>query len=278
MGGTVNINTRSPLDYKKTKFNASFTGQLEDLTDDWGDKYTISFITQNDAQPFGIALDYNYSDRLTRSDQVIIPGWQGIDETHKEWTKNKWAALAAANGLDYLFYPIDASSRVRTYDRQREGYNGTLSFRPSDNVEVNIRGFASLLDDYDTNSALSVRLRDLVVGGGRDVTKYDWEFDGPNAVFFEAPSSAVKGGWRGYRNVATLRENEWESKGTSIDLDWQLGDASNLYFAFGGNSGRGDKTTYPVVDFRDAIGFSVDLRDDSRFPQTIIDGGGANIA
>ncbi|MGD9265196.1 MAG: TonB-dependent receptor plug domain-containing protein, partial [Lysobacterales bacterium] len=282
VGGTVNIRTRGPLDYKVTKFNASYTGQLEDLTDDWGSKYTISFITQNDAQTFGISLDYNYSDRLTRSDQVIIPGWQGIDDSHKDWKSRGWDDLAAEYGLDYLFYPIDASSRVRTYDRQREGYNATLSFRPSDNVEINVRGFASLLDDYDTNSALSVRIRDLVVGNRRDVTIYDWVFDGPNAVFFDATnlnignSAGPRGSntWRGYRNVATLRENEWESKGSSIDLDWQLGDTSNLYFAVGGNTGRGDKTTYPVVDFRDAIGFSVDLRDDFRFPQTIIDGGG----
>jgi iron complex outermembrane receptor protein len=276
VGGTVNIRTRGPLDFKTTKFNLSMTGQYEDLTDDWGDKYVVSFITQNDDQTFGISLDYNYSDRLTRSDQVIIPGWTGVDETHRDYTSRGWDDLLAENGLDYLYFPMDASSRVRVYDRQREGYNGAISWRPTDNVEINLRAFTSLLDDYDTNNTAQVRIRDLVIGGGRNVNNYEWEFDGNDVVFFDATDANIGGGWRAYRNIATLRQNEWQSNGGGMDFDWQLTDTANLYFAFGGSSGSGDKETYPVVDFRDAIGFSVDLRDNPRYPQSVIVGGGTD--
>ncbi len=113
-------------------------------------------------------------------------------------------------------------------------------------------------------------------GGGRNVNDYEWEFDGPNAVFFDATDANIRAGWRGYRDVATLRENEWSSDGYSFDMNWDLSDTRNLYIAMGCNTGSGDKLTYPVVDFRDAVGFSVDLRDDWRFPQTIIDGGGTD--
>jgi iron complex outermembrane receptor protein len=276
VGGTVNIRTRSPLDYKTTRINASVGGQYEDLTGDWGSKLTGSFITQNDDQTFGFSLNANYSDRLTRSDQVIIPGWTGKDETSSDWGSRGWDDLAAANGLDYLFYPMDASSRVRTYDRERYGGDTTISWRPSDTMEFNLRGFYSVLDDWDTNQTAQVRIRDLVVGGGRNVNDYDWAFDGPNAVFFDATDANIGAGWRGYRNIATLREWEWTSKGGSLDFDWQLSDTRNLYFALGSNKGSGDKLTYPVVDFRDAVGFSVDLRDDPRFPQSIINGGGTD--
>lgn len=276
VGGTVNIRTRSPLDYKTTKINASVSGQYEDLTDDWGSKLTGSIITQNDSQTFGFALNANYSDRLSRSDQVIIPGWSQRDETHKDWSSRGWDDLAAENGLDYLFYPMDASSRIRTYDRQRYGGDTTFSWRPKDNMEFNLRGFYSALDDFDTNQTAQVRIRDLVIGGGRNVNNYDWEFDGPVAVFFDATDANIGGGWRGYRNIATLRKNKWTSKGGSLDFDWQLNDTQNLYFAIGSNTGTGDKLTYPVVDFRDAVGFSVDLRNDPRFPQSIINGGGTD--
>ena len=274
VGGTVNIKTRSPLDYKTTKINASVAGLYEDLTDDWGSKVVGSIITQNDAQTFGFALNANYSDRLTRSDQVIIPGWSLRDENHKDWSSRGWDDLAAENGLDYLFYPMDASSRIRTYDRERYGGDTTFSWRPSDNMEINLRGFYSVLDDFDTNNTAQVRIRDLVIGGGRNVNNYDWEFDGNDAVFFDATDANIGGGWRAYRNIATLRENEWKSKGGSLDFDWQLSDTQNLFLAIGTNTGSGDKMTFPVVDFRDAIGFSVDLRDDPSFPQSIINGGG----
>lgn len=276
VGGTINIRTRNPLDYKKMKLNLSAMAQYEDLTEDWGSKFTGSYLVQNSAQTFGFSIDANYSDRLTRSDQVVIPGWLGIDETYKDWTSRGWDELAAANGLDYLFYPIDASSRVRTYDRQRTGVNPTFSWRPTDTLEFNLRGFYSKLDDYDTNNSAQVRIRDLVIGGGRDVNNYTWGFDGPAAVFFDATDANIRGAWRGYRNIATLRENEWKSKGFSLDMDWDLGNDSKLYAAIGTNSGNGDKLTYPVVDFRDAVGFSVDLRDDPRFPQSIINGGGTD--
>jgi len=276
VGGTVNIRTRSPLDYKTTKINASVAGLYEDLTDNWGSKIAGSLITQNDAQTFGFALNANYSDRLTRSDQVIIPGWSLRDENHKDWSSRGWDDLAAENGLDYLFYPMDASSRVRTYDRQRYGGDTTFSWRPSDDIEMNLRGFYSVLEDYDTNNTAQVRIRDLVIGGGRNVNNYDWEFDGNDAVFFDATDANIAGGWRAYRNIATLRENEWTTKGGSLDFDWQLSDTQNLYLAIGTNTGSGDKLTYPVVDFRDAVGFSVDLRDDPRFPQSIINGGGTD--
>ena len=274
VGGTVNIKTRSPLDYKSTRINATLGGQYEDLTDDWGSKLTGSLITQNDSQTLGLSISANYSDRLTRSDQVIIPGWTGIDETHPDWSSRGWEDLAAANGLDYLFYPMDASSRIRTYDRERYGGDMTLSWRPSDEMEFNLRGFYSVLDDWDTNNSAQVRIRDLVQGGGRDVNDYEWQFNGNNAVFFDATDANIRGGWRGYRNIATLREWKWSSKGASLDFDWQLSDTRSLYFAIGSNSGSGDKLTYPAADFRDAVGFSVDLRQDPRFPQSIIDGGG----
>lgn len=276
VGGTVNIRTRSPLDYKTSKINLSAMAQYEDLSDDWGSKFTGSFLTQNDSRTFGFSIDANYSDRLTRSDQVVIPGWTQVDEDYKDWSSRGWDDLAAANGLDYLFYPMDASSRVRLYDRERYGVNPTFSWRPTESLEFNLRGFYSKLQDYDTNNSAQVRIRDLVIGGGRNVNNYEWGFDGPVAVFFDATDANVRSGWRGYRNIATLRENEWKSEGFSLDMNWNLSDTSNLYLAGGTNTGTGDKLTYPVVDFRDAVGFSVDLRDDPRFPQTIINGGGTD--
>lgn len=274
VGGTVNIRTRSPLDYRKTKINATIGGQYEDLSDDWGSKLAASLITQNEARTFGFAINANYSDRLTRSDQVVIPGWSGIDETSGDWSSRGWDELAAANGLDYIFYPRDASSRVRTYDRERYGGDTTLTWRPNEDMEFNVRGFYSVLDDWDTNNRADVRIRDLVSGGGRDVNDYEWQFDGNNAVFFDATDANIRNGWRGYRVNSTLRTWKWTSKGGSVDFDWQLNDTQNLYFALGANTGSGDKKSYPSADFRDAVGFSVDLREDFRFPQTIIDGGG----
>lgn len=115
-------------------------------------------------------------------------------------------------------------------------------------------------------------------GNGRDVNDYNWGFDGPIAVFFDATDAKIGNAWRAYRTTSTVRENEWISKGVNATIDYQLNDTINLYFAAGTNTGSGDKLTFPIVDFQDAVGFSVDLRDDYQFPQTIINGNGADDA
>jgi len=276
VGGTIDIKTRAPLDYKRTIISLSAAGQLEEMTDEWGPKYTGSIFTQNKSQTFGFGLSANYSDRYTRSDQVVIPGWSQRDETHNDWTSRGWDELAAENGLDYLYYPMDASSRVRTYDRQRTGVTTTFQWRPSDTIDIRLNGFYSKLEDYDTNQSSQVRIRDLVIGGGRNVNDYNWGFDGPVATYFDATDANVRGGWRAYRTISTVRENAWTSRGFDISMDWQVSDTGTIFVALGSNKGEGDKYTFPVVDFRDAVGFSVDLRDDPRFPQSIINGGGTD--
>ena len=276
VGGTVNIVTRGPLDYRGRRLNLSATAQYEELTEDWGEKLTGNFLTQNDDRTVGFGIAANHSTRLTRSDQVIIPGWTVLDENSGDWGSRGWDDLAADNGLDYILYPMDASSRVRTYDRDRTGFNPTLQWRPSDDLEIRIDYYYSELEDYDTNNTQQVRIRDLVRGGGRNVNNYDWVFDGNAAVFFDATDANIRGGWRAHRNIATLRQNAWTSDGLNLRVDKNLDDMREISFAAGTSTGEGERTTFPVVDFRDAVGFSVDLRDNPEFPHSIITGGGTD--
>jgi len=274
VGGSINIVTRGPLEYRDTRLNLSASGEYEELTDDWGEKYTADLQTQNGAGTLGFGISANYISRLTRSDQVIIPGWAVVNPDSNDWTSRGWNTLAAANGLDYIFYPIDASSRVRTYDRDRLGVTPTLQWRPNDSLEFRLDYYYSKLDDYDDSQSLQVRVRDLVSGNGRNVNNYTWEFDGNAAVYFDATGANIANAWRGYRNTATLRENTWTSKGYNLRVDGQVGEGNEVVVNLGRSTGDGELTTYPIPDFQDAVGFAVDLRDDPRFFQTTINGGG----
>ena len=140
VGGTVNIVTRGALDSKRNRGNLSIGQQYEDLPEDWGGKFNGFGAIVNDDQTMGFSVAANYSDRLTRSDQVVIPGWTLIDDSSSDWGSRGWDTLAAANNLDYLFYPIDASSRVSQYERVRLGINPTLQLRPDDNLESRLDG------------------------------------------------------------------------------------------------------------------------------------------
>ena len=79
VGGTVNIITRGPLDSKRNRGNLSLGQQYEDLTGEWGGKYNGFLALVNSNQTFGFSVTANFSDRLTRSDQVVIPGWTLVD-------------------------------------------------------------------------------------------------------------------------------------------------------------------------------------------------------
>ena len=273
VGGTVNIITRGPLDSKHNRGNVSLGQQYEDLTEEWGGKYNGFLALVNSNQTFGFSITANYSDRLTRSDQVIIPGWTLVDSSAGDWSSRGWDDLAAANNLEYLFYPIDASSRVRTYDRERLGINPTLQFRPNDKLEFRLDGIYSKLDDVDINQSFQVRIRDVVRGGGRDVNNYTWEFDGNNVSFFDTDGATIGNGWRGLRNIATLRPWDWTTQGANLTVGYSMSDAWDMVVQLGSNSGEGSRITYPVAQFQESTGFSVDLRNDPRFPQSIVEGG-----
>ena len=276
VGGSVNIVTRGPLDSKRTIAAISVAGQYEDLPEDWQGRYTASFSTQNDAQTIGFSISANDSTRISRSDQIVIPGWTLVDDTSGDWSSRGWDQLAAAEGLDYIAYPMDISSRVRTYERGRTGINPTFQFRFSDNLEVRLDGFYSKLEDFDTNQSFQVRLRDLVRGGGRNVNNYSWEFNGNDVASFDTAGANIRAGWRGLRNIATLRENEWTSGGGRLQLDWNLTDTFRASFQGGANKGSGDLVTYPVVQFQESTGFAIDMRDNPQFPQVAVEDGFTN--
>jgi iron complex outermembrane receptor protein len=273
VGGTVNIITRGPLDSKRNRFNLSVGQQYEDLPEDWGGKYTGFGAIVNDEQTVGFAISANYSDRLTRSDQVVIPGWTLIDAESSDWSSRGWDDVAAANGLDYLFYPIDASSRVRLYERERLGISPTLQLRAGDGIEIRLDGVYSKLEDYDINQSFQVRIRDLVRGGGRDASDYVWDFDGNNVSYFDTAGANIRTGWRPLRNIATLRTWDWTTRGANLTIDAAVSDSTDLVFQFGTNSGDGNRVTYPVSSFEESTGFSVDLRDNPIFPQAVVEGG-----
>ena len=273
VGGTVNIITRGPLDSKRNRGSLNIGQQYEDLTEDWGGKYNGFLALVNSKQTFGFSVTANYSDRLTRSDQIVIPGWTLVDSSSSDWSSRGWDTLAAANNLEYLFYPIDASSRVRTYDRERLGVNPTLQFRPTDKLEIRLDGIYSKLDDVDINQSFQVRIRDVVRGGGRDVNDYTWEFDGNNVSSFDTAGASIGGGWRGLRNIATLRPWDWTTQGANLTIDYALSDAWDMVVQLGSNSGEGSRITYPVGSFQESTGFSVDLSSDPRFPQVVVENG-----
>ena len=273
VGGTVNIITRGPLDSKRSRGNLSLAQQYEDLSDEWGGKYTGFGAIVNKDQTFGFSVSANYSDRETRSDQVVIPGWTLVDESSSDWGARGWDDLAAANDLDYLFYPIDVSSRVRGYERERWGFNPTLQWR-GEKIDIRLDAVYSKLEDYDTNQSFQVRIRDLVRNGGRDVNNYDWEFDGNNVSYFDTAGATLRNGWRPLRNIATLRTWDWTTRGTSLTLeDLSLSDNQDLVLKVGGSSGEGNRVTYPIPNFMESTGFLVDLREDPRFPDAVVEDG-----
>lgn len=273
VGGTVNIVTRGPLDHKRSRANLSWGQQHEGLTEAWDTKSNAYAAFVSGGQRFGASISANYSSRYSRSDQVIIPGWTLQDPGTGDWGSRGWDDLAAANNLDYLFYPIDVSSRVRLYDRDRTGFNPTFQFRPNDKIEVRLDGYYSVLEDYDTNQTLQVRIRDLVRGGRRDVNAYSWEFDGNNVSYFDATGANILGSWRGLRNNATLRTNKWRSRGGNLKVDIAATESIDVTVQAGQSSGKGDRLTFPVASFQESTAFSVDLRDDPRFPQAYVTDG-----
>ena len=161
IGGTVNIRTRNPLDYKVQKGNISAMAQYEDLTSKWGSKFTANYLTQNADQTWGFSIDANYSDRQTRSDQVIIPGWTQIDETDGDWSSRGWDDLAAENDALILATGATQARDLLIPGREYQGIHFAMDFLTTNMKHLFCNG-------SENGNYIDANNKDVIVIGGGD--------------------------------------------------------------------------------------------------------------
>lgn len=129
IGASIEIETTSAFDRKKSLLTAKLEGSYNDYADHLSPKGSIDFATRL-GENVGISGGFSYYKRKFETDNIEADGWNADND----------AGVIFAEELQY-----------RDYDVERERISATLGldFRVGDNTELYVKGLFSQFDDQE---------------------------------------------------------------------------------------------------------------------------------
>jgi iron complex outermembrane receptor protein len=153
IGGTVNIESRKPLDLKEFTGYASMEGAYTE-TSKKTDPYGTALLSWHDKDStLGLLVAGIYQERHIRRDGFEVLGYAPI------------SSLIAGN-TDPTLVPTLINSALFEQDRIRKGGNFDLQFKPNDQLEFNLNGLLSIFDAENTNQSWLVDPQRAIGNGG----------------------------------------------------------------------------------------------------------------
>jgi iron complex outermembrane receptor protein len=149
VAGSVDIITRKPLDFTKSlTLEASLGAVRADLPSKTDPQLSALVNWKNEDSSFGVMLQGFSETRHLRRDGVELLGYERIAPG---------SAIATAHpDLSNVWYPALIGAALFEQERKRKGGLIDLQFKPSDDVNLDLSGFASKLDgpNYNRNYLL----------------------------------------------------------------------------------------------------------------------------
>jgi iron complex outermembrane recepter protein len=148
IGGTVNIETRKPLDLQAFTAYASLEAAHTALSDKT-DPYMTGLVSWKDKDDtIGFLLAGIYQERHIRRDGFETLGYVPVSAT------------------DPTLMPLAINSALFEQDRIRKGGNFDMQVKPTDQLEINFNGLLSIFDAENTNQSMYGDLQRAVGNGG----------------------------------------------------------------------------------------------------------------
>jgi iron complex outermembrane receptor protein len=140
IGGTVNIETRKPLDLQPFTAYLSLEAAHTELSGKT-DPYMTGLISWKDADStFGFLLAGIYQERRIRRDGFEILGYNSM-------------ANIVQGSHDQTLVPTLINSAPFQQDRIRKGGNFAMQLKPTPELEINFNGLLSILDAENSNQS-----------------------------------------------------------------------------------------------------------------------------
>jgi iron complex outermembrane receptor protein len=153
IGGTVNIQTRKPLELDPLTAFASLEGAYTSTSKKYDPYGTALFSWHDSNNTIGVLVAGIYQERHIRRDGFEILGYAPLSQT-------------AAGSSDKNLIPTLINSALFQQDRVRKGGNFDIQFKPFDQLEFNLNGFLSIFDAENTNQSYLVDPQRAIANGG----------------------------------------------------------------------------------------------------------------
>ena len=248
VGGTINVNTRDPLDLDAFTVSASAQLVYSDLKGKTNPQASGLLSWKNDDETFGILIGGVYQRRDIRRDGVEVLGY--------------FTPPGAPAGSPQA--PALIGSALFQQERERYGGNIGIQFRPSDDLEINLTGLYTVFgaDNYNQNY---LAWTTNALGGGGTLT-------GTTVVDNTFVKGTVTSTPTGRAVVFDAIDRFAKAKTLSADLDlvWNASDAGTLHFKIGHTKADGDTSSQPFYEGGAPGSFTYDLT--GRAPQVTFSG------
>ncbi|GLX77362.1 TonB-dependent receptor [Thalassotalea insulae] len=185
VGGTVLLHTRKPFDMDANSGTFAIESTYADVTDDHEPQFTGVYSWKNDAETFGVLAGYTKQERTNRSlsGSANTWRWTGPSSTsadvNGQLVENTLtnASVVDARGRQYEGVWVPQFTRVGVFEetRDREGFQFTTQWRPTDNLELAFNYFGFKLGLDSTLSAIDMPEWSLTNGTVTNVSLDDSE-------------------------------------------------------------------------------------------------------
>lgn len=140
IGGTVIVKTRKPLDLGANKIAGSVIMQHSEVSGETDPQLAGLYSWKNDEESIGALISVFRQERNLRRDGIEAWSWTHRNETLEDGTV-----------VENVYTPGGGGSAMFTQDRVRTGFNLTLQYRPSDNMDVTFNALNSALEANNAN-------------------------------------------------------------------------------------------------------------------------------
>jgi iron complex outermembrane recepter protein len=153
IGGTINIETRKPLELDPFTAYASLEGAYTQSSNKKDPYATVLGSWHDKDGMFGVLVSGIYEERHIRRDGFEVLGYASLASTQPGST-------------DPTKIPTLINSALFQQDRIRKGGNFDLQVKPNDQLEFNLNGFLSIFDAENTNQSYLVDPQRALANGG----------------------------------------------------------------------------------------------------------------
>ena len=237
VAGSVDIQTRKPLDFAKTTtFGANIGEVYADKPNKVDPQISAFFSARNDAGTMGFLVQAFSEQRHLRRDGQEILGYS-------QFAANSAAAISRPD-LAGVWYPVLIGSALFEQERKRTGGLIDFQFKPTDNLTIDLNAFTSKLEAPNYN-------RNYMMWGAHFMSG-----QAPDAGYVVRNNTLVQANWTGkpgtqYGIYDQISRPDASSDSNFIDLDvnWQASEALAINGSFGSTRGHGKTPTQDVAEW-----------------------------
>ncbi len=267
IGGTINVETRHPLDLKRWTVSAQAQAVYSERSDKFDPQASGLISWKNDAGTLGVLLGGVYQKRRIRRDGVEVLGYQNYDipatlsiappADSPPGTPNTIVPNPAFDpALVGVQYPSLIGSALFQQTRERYGGNAEIQIRPSDRIEIVATGLYSRFNASNFNQNF-LAWGSNALGGGGTLTNTTVR-DGT------AVSGTVTSSGNGITGRAavydTIYRNAYaETYSGDFDVVFRPGDNGTLHLKGGYTKANGLTKSQPFYEGGASGAFTYDL-------------------